>query len=226
MTREAFQAVAMTTTLHLVRGLLMDEEGWRYCPLGCYQKYVSEGDEREARLHLWHPDLVAENIEENGGMHDHRFSFRSTVLFGALTDSVMSPVGFGVATGVAGETDYHSWEVKNYRTEEEEVKPFGKLRVANRKKSIRTYEDGQSYTLGAGIFHTSKPEKLTLTFVEKYPAPLPEFARILTSKYLKPRHFRTFPVPSENTKGHFLEMGVGRLGKLIRSATAPYFETP
>jgi hypothetical protein len=58
---------------------------WRHSGLGMLQAYVLEGGQQEFRVHIWHPSLKLEGIDEAGLGHDHRFDMTSWVLVGQLT---------------------------------------------------------------------------------------------------------------------------------------------
>ncbi len=57
---------------------------WRHNGLGLLQSYVEEGETEELRVHVWHPSLRRDGIEDSGLLHDHRFNLTSHVLVGAI----------------------------------------------------------------------------------------------------------------------------------------------
>lgn len=63
---------------------------WRHSGLGMLQAYVHEGAETEMRVHVWHPSLRREGIEESGLLHDHRFDLYSQVLVGTIDQNEYS----------------------------------------------------------------------------------------------------------------------------------------
>ena len=46
--------------------------------------------DRLTRIHVWHPDMPA--TRPDSAIHNHRFSFRSTVLRGYLMHHVVAPI--------------------------------------------------------------------------------------------------------------------------------------
>lgn len=54
---------------------------WRHHGTGMLQAYTPKGD---ARVHIWHPDLLVPGIVTSGSMHNHRYGFHSEVLVGAI----------------------------------------------------------------------------------------------------------------------------------------------
>jgi hypothetical protein len=63
---------------------------WRRHGIGALQAYLAEDGDRETRVHVWHPLLVRPGIRDHGDMHDHRFSFVSTVLVGEIVNRMIS----------------------------------------------------------------------------------------------------------------------------------------
>lgn len=49
--------------------------------------------EGNQRLHVWHPDLPRRKCFEHSAIHDHRFSFRSQVLVGAMVNQAYAVAG-------------------------------------------------------------------------------------------------------------------------------------
>jgi len=79
----------MTDSRHLysiVLGL-WESLKWRRHGIGLLQAYLCEG-ENETRVHVWDERLVRSGIRDHGDIHDHRFSFVSTVLAGELTNQL------------------------------------------------------------------------------------------------------------------------------------------
>jgi hypothetical protein len=70
--------------------LLSPRLKWRHHGIGVLQAYLHEGD-HETRVHIWHPSLVLAGFDAtNGLVHDHRFSFDSYVLLGAVYNEEFS----------------------------------------------------------------------------------------------------------------------------------------
>ena len=150
---------------------------WRHFGVGALQDYLFESDSYEQRIHIWHPDLVAEGIVGAGDMHNHRFSFTSKVLRGELHNQEYKinegqyPVGQN-AWGTEGHGDLY--EVINAREQKKstglydgsvnfvkhvDVGPYG---------CETTYKAGDEYEFGRGRFHRTSFEGLTITLVTKF----------------------------------------------------------
>lgn len=85
---------------------------WRHAGFGALQAYIREGDQRELRVHLWHPSLVKPGIKESGLCHDHRFFLRSNVLVGSILQTE-----FEVWEDIEG--DWETYAVTHARKAEE-----------------------------------------------------------------------------------------------------------
>lgn len=67
----------MERALSQAHAALGSETGWRSHGIGLIQKYVGD-----VRVHVWTPEAVKIGIE--GGIHNHRYDFQSTVVCGRL----------------------------------------------------------------------------------------------------------------------------------------------
>lgn len=67
-----------------LKALEPDRLNWRHNGQGMLQAYMYEGSGVEARIHVWHSDLLAPGISRNGLQHDHRFDMRSHVILGSI----------------------------------------------------------------------------------------------------------------------------------------------
>jgi hypothetical protein len=145
---------------------------WRRHGVGILQAYLIEDVEFETRVHVWHPDLIRDGITDYGDIHDHRFSFVSTILLGTICNSVVTP-----EPDVNG--DYRVYQVAHARInpsggfcKEPMVVVPGPLESTAERVSVRRvstlYHDGDSYRFLRGIFHASLPIELAITFITKY----------------------------------------------------------
>lgn len=80
---------------------LSSPEGWRPHGIGLIQKYTPD---KRYRVHVWTPDAVRIGLE--GGIHNHRYDLRSTVVAGTLTQEEWTATPS--ATGM-----WHQWEHHN-----------------------------------------------------------------------------------------------------------------
>ncbi len=66
----------------LVARVRFEDLKWRHHGLGMLQAELSDS----LRVHIWHPKLRTPEMRGLRAVHDHRFSFESAVLVGAITD--------------------------------------------------------------------------------------------------------------------------------------------
>lgn len=139
---------------------------WRHHGIGVLQAYFHEGDQ-ETRIHIWHPSLILPGFNEtNGLIHDHRFSFDSYVLLGAIYNEK-----FGFYPNSEGEWVMHG--VTHARKAMEETGSFHKaLGVINDTcySAVRMgswHQTGAKYSMEARDFHMSMVQELTVTLVIK-----------------------------------------------------------
>lgn len=118
------------------------------------------------RMHFYHPSLEAFAEEP----HDHRYPFISTVLKGALKNTIWKTRAEG---GEEAELRYESC-----KKDEAQVPPTEKCRRYRVGEFIT--RKGSSYYMDEGLFH--QVERVgsgpCITFLER-PEPIKEFARVL-----------------------------------------------
>lgn len=111
--------------------------------------------QKDKRLHIWHPDLPPSRL--GSPWHNHRFSFKSTVLLGELHHRVVLPR--------TGHT-YDMWE-----TFCEAKTPHGS--IVNMGTCDLDFCDwdvklpGDEYSFEAGLFHESSAVGITATLMTK-----------------------------------------------------------
>ncbi len=108
--------------------------------------------DRLTRIHVWHPKMPV--TRPDSAIHNHRFSFRSTVLRGELLHRIVAPI-----TG----SDYELWEAFTEDSREPEL--VGKC-------SLDTVEEveltpGEGYSFEAGRFHCSEARGIVVTRMTK-----------------------------------------------------------
>lgn len=138
--------------LDLAKRALSSPEGWRPHGIGLIQKYTPD---KRYRVHVWTPKAVRIGLE--GGIHDHRYDFRSTVVAGTLTQEewVVTPSETGVL---------HQWEHHN---DTMQPTPTGRRFDATpRTLDIRV---GQSYSFPRHGYHRSVPySSIVVTVMERF----------------------------------------------------------
>lgn len=102
------------------------------------------------RLHVWHPELPRRTCFEHSAIHDHRFSFRSTVLIGAQRNISYEVVG-------ADDGEYIGYVHEGKRTPKGGRPWVADMRVDVAVESDHTIDAGESYLVSAYGFHRTEP---------------------------------------------------------------------
>jgi hypothetical protein len=112
------------------------------------------------RLHIWPDALELPRPAVDMPIHDHTFSFASTILTGSLTNIVHEPV-------LDDEGGYHMYEILPFVATGRHT-PFERT-DANRYRfdvtETETNTPGQKYDFAAFRFHESVPHGLTATVI-------------------------------------------------------------
>lgn len=138
---------------------------WRHAGFGALQAYIREGEERELRVHLWHPSLIKPGIEESGLCHDHRFHMRSSVIVGTIFQ-----IDFELTPNAEG-----GWETHKVLHAREAMARGGSFHHDPMPTGERFYRKMRSYEVNQGMvytfekfaFHETRAEGVTITLVEK-----------------------------------------------------------
>jgi len=141
---------------------------WRHFGVGALQAYLFEGPSYEQRLHIWHESLIAPGIRGFGDMHNHRFSFTSNVLCGAIDDR-----RYNVTDSPEGDCDVY--QVVNAREQKQLTGKFDGNVTLNRRANVeldvrhsRIWQSGSTYEFPRGAFHATRAIGTTVTLVTKY----------------------------------------------------------
>lgn len=145
---------------------LLPKLDWRHFGVGALQAYLFEGPFLEQRIHVWHPSLIRDGIQGNGDCHDHRFSFVSQVLCGAIYNEE-----WRAQEDPAG--DYDIYRVENARAAKARLGNHdGETAVIARCNAAPfrrlTVVAGQDYEFARGHFHRSSFIGTTVTLVTKF----------------------------------------------------------
>lgn len=145
---------------------------WRRHGIGLIQAYVfGGGDDFESRLHIWHPALVREGIEDHGDIHDHRFDLQSTVLYGyILHEEATVTENLEGAYTVHQVTHARQNPTGEFREAVMDVVPGPLAPTAERvdvKLTPLTILAGDTYTFKRGYFHRTRTDGLAVTLVTK-----------------------------------------------------------
>lgn len=112
------------------------------------------------RLHVWHPDLPRRGCFERSSIHNHRFSFRSTVLVGTQVNRVVR-----VENDPNGSHDLISHD--GPRSEKGGRLSYVSGRVSIRPCKPASYKPGQSYTMPELLYHDTPNTGVVITLMTK-----------------------------------------------------------
>jgi len=135
---------------------LLPKLKWRHFGTGALQAYLHEGGPFEQRLHIWHDSLIKPGILGRGNAHNHRFSFVSQVLCGAIEDTPLS-----VVLDERGNWDVY--EVENARKAKERAGAYECKTTAIARAHVtpagapRLVHEGQSYEVARGAYSAERP---------------------------------------------------------------------
>ncbi len=114
----------------------------------------------DQRLHVWHPDLPRRSCYAHSAIHNHRFSFVSTVLIGTQVNR-----RYGVRIDDAGTHDLISHDgARSPRG--------GRLSYVAGRVSIKRCEDehiapGQTYSMAPLEYHETPNSGIVVTIIRK-----------------------------------------------------------
>ena len=107
-------------------------------------------------IHVWDPSFHAEDMDDSGMIHDHRFNLRSVVLLGAIHDTEIVSL---LPTDEDGDGLYQIHEV--------DPPPSRAVRALPQhyrlEPSEHTYAAGATYRYPRHKFHRSEVHELTVT---------------------------------------------------------------
>lgn len=143
---------------NLLKTHLETPKGWRAHGLGIVQKVIAEN----TRVHVWDPTLFGFNEDET--THNHRFSFHSTLIYGAVRHTEVQLIPRG------------DWQRASFTST-----PTGvEVKVVDYVGIQREYpcriEVGQSYTFAMGSYHRAAVDSLTITILNMGPKEGPSYA--------------------------------------------------
>ncbi len=112
------------------------------------------------RLHVWHPALPRRACFDHSGIHNHRFSFRSTVLIGRQlnqrADLILHPEGTHDVVSHDGP-----------RLEKGGRLSFVAGRVNVQLRAVEEYGPGESYIMPELEYHHTPNSGIVVTLMEK-----------------------------------------------------------
>lgn len=153
---------------------------WRQHGLGVLQAYLTEHEEPEIRVHIWHPALATFTPQEAGRIHNHRFTLRSCVLHGAIGHEEVQ-----VRRDPNGTWSQH--EVIHARNQKPEDMPAACEGHYSATFIEGSVSQGNVYTFPKRAFHRSSVKDLAVTIVTKIDQDETP-ARLLTPRDHKPAH--------------------------------------
>ena len=138
-----------------VLGMWSDLE-WRHHGTGMLQAYVP--GRKDVRVHVWEPILLLPGMTESGGMHNHRFAFRSALPAGSLAPSPLR-----VTPNPEGA--HAEWQIDLASNSEDKDLTLVR-RVSLARLDDVVFSPGAVYSLPKWAFHHARPINLAVTFVE------------------------------------------------------------
>ena len=117
---------------------------WRHHQAGMLQAYITPN----WRIHIHHPELKTQSMADGGDIHDHRFSFASTVLLGTLNHDV-----YDLKESLAGK--YQVYEVAHTTGEKHETPILNSEGTTRYNATMYRHvvRAGQTYYFGHQQFH-------------------------------------------------------------------------
>lgn len=112
------------------------------------------------RLHVWHPDLPRRSCFERSAIHNHRFSFTSTVLIGTQVNRLWL-----VSDDPAGSHDLISHD--GPRSEKGGRLSYVAGRVAAEPLTLELYRAGETYHMAELAYHDTPNSGVVVTVVRK-----------------------------------------------------------
>lgn len=150
-----------------------EEQGARLHGNGFIQVDLEDGQ----RLHIWpHPLKPAQVVHTP--IHDHRFSFVSTILAGAMYNRC-----FDLLIRPNGGLQIYTAEAR--AKEDTELAPSGVYADISPVWLSQVYTEGQSYEFPAFAFHMSDPQEFTITYMRKRKV-FPTSPRVLVPRDQEP----------------------------------------
>lgn len=143
------------------------------------------------RVHIWHPELAAQRQTVSTTIHDHRWNFRSLVLYGHLVNRryVVSPSEHGAY-------DVYRADGPRLPNGNRYLARVGSVSVT--QKGPDYYRAGSTYSMRAGEFHEtlpSRPGDLLVTAMTKV-AIVRRTCRVLCRRDEEPdQDFSRYQVP-------------------------------
>lgn len=114
----------------------------------------------QRRLHVWHPDLPRRKCFDYSAIHNHRFSFRSTVLVGVQVNR-----RYNVIEQTGGTHDRISHDGPRSERGGRQSYVAGSVNVA--ALPDEHYEPGQSYEMPILQYHETPNSGVVVTVMEK-----------------------------------------------------------
>lgn len=112
------------------------------------------------RMHVWHPELPRRKCFEHSSVHNHRFSFNSTVIKGTQIN-----VRCDLEFDLDGAYDLISHNGPRTETGSRESKPVARCNVYECEKEIIIA--GDHYSTPAHEYHRTEAEGIVITIMRK-----------------------------------------------------------
>lgn len=114
------------------------------------------------RMHIWHPDLPRRSCFAHSAIHNHRFSFRSTVLIGEQVNR-----RYNVVEAMAHHASHARISHDGPRSEKGGRLSYVASYVVAQPMPDEIYGPGQSYEMPALQYHETPNSGIVVTLMEK-----------------------------------------------------------
>lgn len=168
------------------------------------------------RLHVWHPDLPRRNCYADSAIHNHRFSFESTVLIGVQKNARVE-----IELARDGTHDVISHNGPRSAQGGRESYPVATCNVI--EQPVETYKAGDSYWMGIHEYHHTPNDGVVVTLMEKGRLESEVHACTIIKRGAQfHQAFDRFQLPPARLFAYVVEaLGGARVGELWDDAAKP-----
>lgn len=151
------------------------------------------------RLHVWHPDLPRRACYEHSAVHNHRFSFRSTVLVGEQVNCRWN-------VEIAHPDDDAEHRLISHNGPRSEKGGRLSREVAHchlhRGWPFEYYREGESYVMPELAYHDTPNDRIVVTLMEKLTEGTVHACTVIHRDAKFDQDFDRFQLPPEDLWGY------------------------
>jgi len=150
------------------------------------------------RLHVWHPDLPRRACYEHSAVHNHRFSFRSTVLVGEQVNR-----RWNVHIAHPDDMAQHRLISHNGPRSAKGGRLSREVAHCNLEcHSVEYYREGESYVMPELAYHDTPNNGIVVTLMEKLLEGTVHASTIIHHSAKFDQDFDRFQLPPEDLWGY------------------------